>query len=272
MGEDSSPGSEWDGHVLLLHASESERLSSLTAWARRGLDRGEKVIYTEGPDGQHQWLYRVLDLHGVDVAEAMRDGRLEILPLAEFYPPEGQDRVIDRALAEGFQAVRMSAEATAALTVLPPEKYLDIERNMDRLCRTRPVSAMCQYARPDSTGTRLRDSITVHITGVRESQLRTHSLGDGLALSGEVDLSNADVFAEVLRAAVRTGSDVLWLDLATLHFVDAAACRQLVEATADFRDSGGRVLLVAAQPGVKRTMRLLGVHELPGVTIVGGRS
>lgn len=271
MGEDSSSGSEWDGHVLLLHASESERLSSLIAWASRGLDRGEKVVYTEGPDGQHQWLCSLLDVHGVDVAEATRDGRLEILALADFYPPEGQERIIDRALAEGFPAVRMSAEASAALAVLSPKEYLDLERNMDRLSRARPVSAMCQYARAGSIGIQLRDAVSVHLTGVRESHFRSHPLDDGVALSGELDLSNADVFAELIQAAAGTANEVLWLDLATLRFVDAAACRCLAEATEDFRDSGGRVLLVGAQHGVERTMRLLGLHELTGVTMVGGR-
>ncbi|MGC1211161.1 MAG: MEDS domain-containing protein [Micromonospora sp.] len=272
MREDSSPGVDWDGHVLLLHATESERLSSLTAWACRGLDLGEKVIYTEGPDGQHQWLYSVLDVHGIDVAEATRDGRLEILPLADFYPREGQDRIVDRALAEGFPAVRMSAEAAAALAVLSPDEYLALERNMDRLCRTRPVSAMCQYARAGSPGIQMRDAVTVHLTAVRESQFRTYPLRDGVAVSGELDLSNADVFADLVRAATGAANDVLWLDLAMLRFVDAAACRALTELTEDFRDSGGRVLLVAAQPGVARTMRLLGMHELAGVTLVGGRS
>jgi hypothetical protein len=78
------------------------------------------------------------------VAAATAEGRLEVLPLAEFYPPEGQVTVIERAPAEGFARVRMSAEARAALTFVPEPAHAAFEAAMDELCRTRPVSAMCQ--------------------------------------------------------------------------------------------------------------------------------
>src|SRR5260370_15751202 len=38
---------DWDGHIMLVHGSESERTFDLAAWVRRGLENDEKVIYTE---------------------------------------------------------------------------------------------------------------------------------------------------------------------------------------------------------------------------------
>jgi hypothetical protein len=38
---------DWKGHLLLLHSAESERVSALVTWIRRGLDNNEKVIFTE---------------------------------------------------------------------------------------------------------------------------------------------------------------------------------------------------------------------------------
>ena len=74
----------------------------------------------------------------IDVDAARAEGRFELLPLAALHP----DDLVDRALDEGFPAVRISAEAAAALTVLSLEEYKDVEQNMDRLCQTRPVSAL----------------------------------------------------------------------------------------------------------------------------------
>ena len=79
------PGTAWDGHVLLLHRTEGERLAGLTAWVRRGLELGEKIIYTEFPFMPEDALVPVLAAWGVDVAAAVRDGQLVELPP----PPEG---------------------------------------------------------------------------------------------------------------------------------------------------------------------------------------
>ena len=43
-------GHDWRGHLLLIHSSEQERRTAVTAWATRGLHLGEKVVYLEAPD------------------------------------------------------------------------------------------------------------------------------------------------------------------------------------------------------------------------------
>jgi anti-anti-sigma factor len=262
---------DWDGHLLLLHDSDAERLAGLTAWVRRGLDRDEKVIYTEAPDvAPEQSLLAILDERGLDVTAATADGRLTLLPLEEFYPPAGQATVIERALAEGFRAVRMSAEANAARSVLPEPVYADMERTMDQLCRTLPVSAMCQYARRATTRVRLREVVAAHLVGVRQTKLRTGQDQRGITFSGQVDVANADTFAAAVHAAISAAARVAWLDLGGVEFMDAAACRALAGATWFFRDRGGQVLLMAPQPSVERTLRLLDVDQLRGFELIGG--
>ena len=150
VGPDAA-GAEWDGHLLLLHDSEAERLDGVAAWVHRGLALGEKVIYTEGSVDPANSLIAVLEARGLDASEAARDGRLAVLPLAVFYPPEGQRVVVERALAEGFSSVRMSAEARAARTMLSRRAYRGFEARMDQLTRTLPVAAMCQYGRSTTT-------------------------------------------------------------------------------------------------------------------------
>ncbi len=264
------PGPEWDGHVLLLHDAEAERLAGLTAWVRRGLHLGEKVVYTAGTVEPAHSLLAVLEERGVDAAAAVRDGRLALLPVEQFYPPEGQHVVVERALAEGFVAVRMSAEARTALAMLSPAAYRGLEQRMDDLVRSRPVSAMCQYARATTTGASLDNVVAIHLTGVRQSTFATGRDQHGLVLRGEIDTTNTDVFTAVLAAACASRPTVLWLDLAEVTYIDAGSCWRLDDATRRFRAAGGQVLLVAPQPSVERTLRILEVDELPGVQLVGG--
>jgi anti-anti-sigma factor len=266
----AAPGTEWDGHVLLLHGTEDTRLAALAAWVRRGLDLGEKILYPEDPLHAADSLVAALEAHGVDATAATRDGRLAVLPLAEFYRPEGRVSVVDRALAEGFQSVRMSAEARAALTVLSPAAHLGFERRMEELTRIRPVSAMCQYPQATTTGARLSEVVAVHPTGVRQSTLTAGQDGHGLILWGEIDPTNTDVFAAVLTAAGHCASRVLCVDLAEVSYIDAGSCWRLDDATRRLRSAGGQVVLVAPQPTVERTLRLLEIDQLPGMAVVAG--
>src|SRR3954451_12390881 len=96
-----APGAERGEHVLQLHRTEREQLAGLTDWVRRGLDLGDKVICTEMPRRPADSLLAMLEARGVDVAAAVRDGRLSVLPVEVFYDAEGLAAVADRALAAG---------------------------------------------------------------------------------------------------------------------------------------------------------------------------
>jgi anti-anti-sigma factor len=215
-------------------------------------------------------LFALLTERGVDVADAVCNGSLVVLPVEEFYPPEGQRVVVERALAEGFASVRISAEARAALSILSPGAVHGVERQISELVRTGSVHAMCQYEQATTSGTWLDDAVAQHLTGVHQSTFSTSSDLDGLALQGEVDATNTDVFASVVTAAGSTAPHVLWLDLAELTYLDAGSCWRLDDATRAFRAAGGHVLLVAPRPQVQRTLQMLEVDELPGMHVLGG--
>lgn len=257
----------WDGHLLLLHRSESERLAGLAAWVRRGLHREEKVIYTEVPsDLPRSSLLLSLQAHGIDTTSAITAGHLAILRLCD-YPPGGHVEVVERALAEGYRGVRMSAEVRAMVKAVTEPVYAGIERTTVRLCRTRPFSALCQYDQASTTNEGLRRITGAHMTGIRQEQLRTGPIEEGLALAGEVDVSNDDVFASVVRAAAAAAGRRLRLDLSRLTFLAAGGYRALVDSTQHFRDSGGRLLLMAPTPQVERILRMLAIDQLPHVEL-----
>jgi anti-anti-sigma regulatory factor len=266
-----APGREWDGHVLLLHGSEEQRRADVAAWVRRGLELGEKVLYTQVPDRPADSLVAVLEPRGVDAGAAVREGRLVVLPPADFFLPEGPGRAVERALAEGFPAVRMSAEAGAAQTVVSAAVRRWFEQGVDEQVRTRPVHALCQYAQATTTGQALDDVVAFHLLGVRQESFSTGWDGDGLVIRGEVDPTNTGVFAAALAAAARIAFRVLRLDLTGLDYLDAGSCWRLDDVTRRFRAAGGQVVLVGPPPAVERTMRLLDIDELPGVYLAGGQ-
>ncbi|MGY1730412.1 MEDS domain-containing protein [Geodermatophilus sp. SYSU D01045] len=265
------PGTECGEHVLQLHRSEDEQLTGLTAWVRRGLDLGEKVVCTGSPRRPVDALVAALDGRGADATAAVRDGRLAVLTAEDFYGAESHATVVDRALAEGFAGVRMAADEPAWLSALDPAAHRVVEQQMDELVCTRPVHTLCQYPHAGTAGSRLEDVLAVHRSGVHEATFATTRDLDGLALHGEVDGTNADVFEAVLATASRGASRVLWLDLAEVTHLDAGSCWRLEDATLGFRLAGGHVLLVAPQPPVELMLQLMEVDELPGVHVVAGR-
>src|SRR4051812_49243172 len=83
----------WDGHLMLLHRSETERRSRLARWVRRGLERDEQVLYGHDEDGRddspapQRSVLAVLSEHGIDAEAATSAGQLRVLPSEALYGP-----------------------------------------------------------------------------------------------------------------------------------------------------------------------------------------
>lgn len=271
----------WAGHLVLLHDSERHRLETLSTWAGDAFEAGDKVVYIEPADGPA--IARALTGTGLEVDEARADGQLEILPPQVFYQPGAVGQLVDRALAEGFGAVRISGESRHALSVLAWDEHQSVERRMSRLAERLPLHFLCQYDLDVLDDERLVQATAAHLRGVRREGFSTHDAGDGLLrLSGDLDRQNARTLAAVIAAALRPagppivsqasalpGPAVLALDLEGVTFLDVAGCRAIVEATEPLRREGGRVLLVAPRTQVDRVLRLMDVDIVPGLDIVG---
>ena len=211
---------------------------------------------------------------GVDVPVALRERTLVMLtPEALYAPTGGPGSLLAQALAAGFTGVRMAAEAAAALSVLSPEGYAALEDDFERITATGPASVLCQYSRAGATGAQLDLAIARHPRGVRERQLAVSS-GEGvLELDGEVDVDNAEILAAAVgMASCAADSGTVRVDLGRLSFLDVGGVRGLVQASQPFRDSGGKLLLLAPQPVVGRLLSLLDVDRCGGVEVRGGTS
>ena len=71
--------------------------------------------------------------------------------------------VVERALAEGYRAARVTCEAMAALAFLNWPGYADVEGELDSVCRARPLSVSCQYQQAATKNARLREITGIHL-------------------------------------------------------------------------------------------------------------
>lgn len=261
---------DWDGHLVLLYQAESQRRSGLSMWLRRGLELGSKILYIEPPlESPERSLSGVLR-HDAEVRAALDRGQIQVLLADETaYDPAWQASVVEDALEHGYPSVRWSAEATTAWEVMPREQHVDIERATDDLCRSQPLSVMCQYAVDESIDD-LGHVCRVHGAGLRERLFHASRFPGGLAVAGEIDRSNHDILRSLLSATTSgTEQDHVVVDLRHLDFLDVEGARSLIKGTAHYRERGGRVRVEIAGSLVGTVVRLLGVDRAPGMLLRG---
>lgn len=232
-------GPGWDGHLLLLYDEESQRRREVEAWVRRGLDVGAKILYIEPRDESPARSLSGLLADQPKAVEAMRTGQIQVIPAeSAAYDLDWQSSVVEQALRE-YPFVRWSGDATTAWGVMPEGRHAEVEWATDEVCRSRQVSVMCQYPAGASMGV-LGNLSAAHGAGLRERLLELAPLqGGGLAVSGEVDLSNQHILLAVLSAATRTTDrDPFGMDLSGLAFLDVAGLRALMAGTDRYRRLG----------------------------------
>ena len=262
---------DWDGHLILVHANERQRRAGVAAWVQRGLELGAKILYIEPrQERADRSFLRVLREQDIATDEALARGQLQVLPAGdEAYSPERQTDVVDAALAEGYPTVRWSGEASTGWDVLSKSGHADLEWAADALCRTRPVSMLCQYP-ADLIPATLQSACAMHGAGVRGAQCQIHPLPEGVAVAGEVDAANARVLHSALMAATASAdARAFVVELSRLSFLDAAGARALLKGTLTHRTQGGSVCLRALRPRVERFLRLFGVDRTDGFILEG---
>jgi stage II sporulation protein AA (anti-sigma F factor antagonist) len=97
-------------------------------------------------------------------------------------------------------------------------------------------------------------------------QLTVRSERDGgthtIALSGEMDLSNAGEVERELLYAEATDATAIVVDLSELSFMDSTGIRLLIAADARSRADSCRLVLTRPPAAVARVLCIAGVDEL----------
>lgn len=267
MASNQGTAARAGSHVLLLHHTETQRRSGVLAWVRRGLRVGAKLIYTEPADAEDRSLGTLVEAQP-EAQEALERGQVEILQAdVRTYDPDWQLRKVQDALDGGYPAVHWSAEASTAWSVMSRVEHLELERNADALCRSIPLSFMCQYSAQESERM-LPTLCATHTSGVVDPLLRVLHDGDDVVLAGEVDPSNRDTVASFLDVTTSgRPADPLVVDLSDLDFLDVSGVRALMTGTNRFRSRGGSVRLRDPRRHVERIGRLVLCTPAHGFTV-----
>jgi anti-anti-sigma factor len=118
-------------------------------------------------------------------------------------------------------------------------------------------------------GEQLEQAAARHAGGIRERQLHTTRRDDELIVAGEVDCSNERLLLSAVQAASSTTKSMFWLDLRRVTFLDLSGCRAMAIGTRQFREQGGRVMLLVPEGITGRVVGLVGLDALPNVEITG---
>lgn len=159
-------------HVCCLYETEEEHQAVLTPFLRHGLERGEKVLYIVDAHTAETVLGYLRD-DGLDVRPYLARGQLTILTRDETYTRQGSfdpDAMIallraetERALAEGYPALRVTGEMTWPLQGLPgSERLMEYEAKLDEFLPASKCLAICQYDQRAFDPTLLLDVLCTH--------------------------------------------------------------------------------------------------------------
>jgi anti-anti-sigma factor len=273
-------------HVCWTFDDDDERLAAMARLVAVGIHDSHKVLYLTGamrPDA----LLDNLDARGVPTERAVDEGQLSVRPADEVYLPDGEfdpdttlgalrEQII-LARDEGWKGLRLVEDMAWAVRLEPgAEQLTRYEAHANRLVIDGSAMAVCQYDRRLFPDAELRRVASAHAAAALAGATadwrpalrirRTHE-PQGLALSGEADISNRQALGAVLGALLDDVPDPhqpIVIDLAGLTFADSATAGLLVRA-ALVSKAGMR--LVGCTPTVGRLLGILGAEHVPGLTI-----
>ncbi|NUR07749.1 MAG: STAS domain-containing protein [Nocardioidaceae bacterium] len=279
--DDARPGQ----HLCQMYDDEQELRAAVCAFVRAGLAADELVLYVTGSDAATVTAY--LADGGVDGDTAYRRGQIRVVSVAEDDVDAAGSRaggVVDRLTAilaerqaQGFAAARMASEVDLLFGEETQEEMVERERLGGGLVAAHPVAGLCLYDRRRHETDFLVRAAAVHAGQVvpegdyyRDDVLAIGRLdgGDGLRVSGQVDLSNRGALEDALAATVLSGTGEIVVDLAGASFLDVGAIRVLAESA--WRHPGRRVVLRAPATSIQRSLRLVGWDQLPNMVVDGG--
>ena len=276
QGRAVAPGVEGPGdHRCLVYDDAEQRAERTASWVRHGLHDGERVVYVQ-PHGMAGRFKDDLASWGLDATTLLRDGRVVLLSPEQALLVDGDWDVATRmalheafvreSVGAGFSAVRMGADAGAAMAFIPGlDALARYEDGMETLTLRLPVSVLCLYERR-AFGQALGAVALAHPRGIGDRQMQIVAKPGHVTLVGEVDLSNTELMASALREAV-TLDGRLVVDLAGVSFIDLGGTTQLIDLA---RRLGGRdhVRVIGAPRQLRRILGAAGWTE--ELELVGG--
>ncbi|NEU58314.1 MEDS domain-containing protein [Halorussus sp. MSC15.2] len=175
MSEASEPGAAFRGptehregrrcehHFANVYETDAERFAAAVPFVRRGLDRGERVVYVTDEDSEAAVRSALRD-GGIDVRAALKPGALSFYTVRDtsvrnssFDPTEmvERDEVTDGTATEEDESLRIVAETTWLPADATVEQVVEYEARVGDLLANedwRPISARPSPSRAVGTG------------------------------------------------------------------------------------------------------------------------
>jgi len=159
-------------HLCLVYEHEHEWKESIIPYLVAGLRRNQKCVYLADVHTARQ-VKDLLAQEGVAVEKAESSGQFVILKEKEAYTrggrfsPEHMIRLLvsetDKAIAEGYSAIRLSGEMSWALRGYPgSERLLEYEAETNRFFHNHAALGLCQYDLNEFSPEVIRGVILTH--------------------------------------------------------------------------------------------------------------
>ena len=171
-------------HVCCIYETEEEHEALVTSFLRRGIERGEKVLYIADTHTA-QDIQNYLREDGLKIEPYLETGQLSIRDSSDVYIRDGvfePDAMIklfrtetERALSEGYSALRVTGEMSWVLRGLPgSERLLEYENKLNTFFPGTRCLAICQYNRQHFNAALLLNVVIAHSTIVLGTEIHSN--------------------------------------------------------------------------------------------------
>ncbi len=159
-------------HLCLIYETRKELLEVVIPFIRTGLEQSDRCVCIADENSAKDVL-NAIDVSGVDTAKAMVSGALMILTKQESYLKDGAfdpDRMIrffedstEKALTDGFRALRVTGEMTLALSGgFVMDRLIEYEAKLNSFFEKNACLALCLYNRKRFPAPVIKDVIRSH--------------------------------------------------------------------------------------------------------------
>jgi hypothetical protein len=159
-------------HYCGIYRTDDDHRAIIVDFVRDGVARDEKMFYLVNLQTAEQ-LRATLEQDGIAVGDLIDDGQLVIMTAKETYLRDGQfdpGKMIellraetDKALSEGYTALRATGEMTWALAGEPgSERLVEYEARLNHFFPSSKCYAVCQYDRRRFDAEMLLDILYTH--------------------------------------------------------------------------------------------------------------
>jgi anti-anti-sigma regulatory factor len=256
-------------HLCWRYDGPAELRPRVQEFLTEGLAIGERVCYLGS--GPVEGL--VEELRSIEgMGEAMDRGAAQVVPLAvsdALIEPSAQVRAYAEAtaaaLAAGFTGLRVVAESTPLVrTAAQLDAFARCEHLVDLYLAGHPFSAMCAYDGGELGDGVIAQLACLHPTSNQDSvgfHLHASTTEDfSGTLSGELDLSTADLFTTALdRTALPLRDNELVVDARGLDFIDHRSLLRLFDHA---RRRTAPLVLHVSRTGPARIVKVLDVADV----------